>query len=181
MNLNSEQRVNELVDLCHSVYLTSSAESFGSLLRAASRVIHPACSLFLLKFISAYAKKDYKFLAHVIHDLPTIVLLVYQSCDPGEKAVIRMYISGWRMRVSPWPEAAEQTLGALTLFDHSHSLHVLAQSVMPTSGLVGSLSQVTQEGDKLQTDALVKLVQDASERLAVVVSSINQIRSMVGT
>lgn len=181
ISLNSESSVNELADLCHSVYLGNSAESLASLLRVASRIIHPAGSLFLLKFISAYAKKDQKFLKCITEDLSGIVLHVYQSCHPGEKETIRLYVSGWRMRVSPWPDAAVQAEGALILADNIASLQPLAKALSPVPELIQSLGGILQGGDKLESEALAKVVSQATDRLRVVISCINQIRNIVGT
>ena len=181
MVLNSEQKVNEVVDMINSIHFTNSAEIIISLLRTASRIIHPSASLFLLKFVSAYAKKDQKFLKSCVDDLPSIVLFCYQSCDSNEKATLRMYVSGWKMRVAPWPEVAHQTEGALGIQDNKASLSSFVEMISPSPVLLHSLSLLVKEGDKMQTEPLQTLVTEASGRLALVIRSINHIRLMVGT
>jgi len=179
--VNSEERVNELVDLCNSIHSTNSGDTIASLVRNASRIIHPSMSLFLLKFVSAYSKKDQKFVKSIVEDLHDTVLFCYQSCSSEEKETIRMYISGWRMRVSPWPEVGDRARGTLDLFDNRQYLLQLSELIKPPSQFSKSLLEVVQEGEKLEPDVLSKLVTEASERLSVVITGINEIRNMVGT
>ena len=177
--LSSEDRVNELVDICNSVHSTNLSESVASLVHKVSRIIHPSNSLYLLKFISAFSKKDSKFAKAVLDDLADTVLFCYQACSESEQVTIRLYVSGWKMRVSPWPDIARKSEAIMALRDCKHSLHGLETDVNAPPEMRELLSSIAQNGDKSQPETLISMSKHASDRLAVLVSSINRIRSIV--
>jgi hypothetical protein len=178
--INSEQRVNELVDICNSVHSTNLSESVAGLVQSASRIIHPSNSLYLLKFVSAFAKRDFKFAKDIFDRLPDIVLFCYQACSESERSTIRMYVSGWKMRASPWPEIAHKCESSILLLKSLSSLRGVETYVNPPSKMLELLSAIVRDGDKSQPETLQSVSMFASERLDILVSSINQIRSIVG-
>ena len=179
--LSSEAQVSSLVDSCMSVSSPTVSENISALVQAVSMVIHPSNSLYLLKFISAYSKKDAKFFNRISSVIPEIVVFCFQSSTVEVQETILLYVSGWKMRVSPWPQVAEQTENALSILRHRADLSRAMSSLPAPAEFLDLLHSVCREGDKVGIDNLLKLKDHASGRLDVVIAAINQIRSTLET
>lgn len=120
LGLSSDRQVNELVDLSASVQSTLKSEFLAYSVRSASCRMHSARVLFLLKFVSLYAKKDDKFFKLIERFLPQVCAVCYSnSCD---KETLELFVGGWKMRVAPWPVIAESAMNLIKTSKHKPDL-----------------------------------------------------------
>ena len=162
-SLQSDHSVNELVDMCNTVHSNQISDALVSMTGNASRTINPSNSLFLLKFILAYSKKDIRFTKQIESEMPSIVLFSYQNNTITTKETIRLFVSGWRMHVTPWPSIADKAEGLLKLLDYQEDLR-------------GVIDSLRYQPNTMNDDALVELAQ---ERFEKIISGINILRSIL--
>lgn len=140
LSLSTDHKVNQLVDLVCSVQSPVLSETLSGLVLKTAKLIHPKKGLFLLKFISQYPKKDSRFLKLVEKNLPEVVLFCYQTSS--ERETVKLYIAGWKMQISPWPQIATKCEATIRLFDKRHELGQVVELLQRSYGPLGEPSSV---------------------------------------
>jgi hypothetical protein len=124
MTLCSDRKVAELVDLCSLVQSTGKSQFIAHSALRACKCMHRDNMLYLLKFVSLYAKKDLIFFKFIENFLTSICLSCYRLTS--QRDTLELYIAGWQMRTAPWPSIASRVQNSLTLLKHGDTIKSIA-------------------------------------------------------
>lgn len=120
LNLSSDRQVNELVDLCNLVQSSVVSEFLVQSVKRVSARMHASRVLFLMKFVSLYAKRDGIFFKSIEKSLPQICSTCYENAY--DKETLLLFIAGWKMRISPWPVIAASAISLIEISEHKQEL-----------------------------------------------------------
>jgi hypothetical protein len=106
-------------------------------------------------------------------DLPSIVLYCYQNNANEGRETIRLFVSGWKMHVSPWPSIAAKSEGYIKLIDFAGDIRAMISDLQRDDQFRVSLTA------NLSCPITEDVISQATERLETVISSINTIHSIL--
>jgi hypothetical protein len=173
LKLETDRDVTKLVEMVCLFQSPVVPDHICKLISGLVKLIHPRCTLGLLKFIHQYSKKDPKFFKQFKPLLPQVFIHCFQVSQDRES--LELYLQSWGTNAQ-WKESAYDIHQQILLLKHANEIaHVLSTLDATDTNIALSELQRNPDDEALLRQTLKSL----DDRLDVVLGSINFIRRIV--